>query len=291
MKNLTTLDALSLSDITNILDEAEAFKNGLKTNTLKGKKIANLFFEPSTRTHYSFIAAEMNLDMKITDFSAETSSLRKGETLYDTVKTFEVIGFDALVIRHRDDHYFELLKDVKIPILNAGDGSSHHPTQSLLDLMTIKESFGSFKGLKCAIVGDIKHSRVAHTNINIMNRLGMEVYISGPKAYNDNSAPYITFDKAVQEMDIVMLLRVQHERHVEKSEFDNQTYLIKYGLTIDKVKQMKDHAIILHPAPYNRNVEIADDVVICDKSRIFKQMENGVFVRMAVLNRAFTEEV
>lgn len=291
MKNLTTLDLLSIDEIYEILNQAKQFKEGKKDESLKGMKIANLFFEPSTRTHYSFISAEMNLDMKIADFNAETSSVKKGETLYDTVKTFEAIGYDVVVIRHPKNNYFNQLKNINIPILNAGDGSGNHPTQSLLDLMTIWEEYGSFKGFKCAIVGDISHSRVAHTNIGIMNRLGMKVYISGPKKYDDESAPYIDFNKAIQEMDIIMLLRVQHERHKEKADFTNESYLKSYGLTMDKVNQMKDHAIILHPAPFNRKVEIDDDVVECSKSRIFKQMENGVFIRMAVIKRSFKEEV
>lgn len=291
MKNLTTLDALSVQEIKDILSQAKAFKNGESETSLKGKKIANLFFEPSTRTHYSFISAQMNLDMKISDFNAETSSVQKGETLYDTVKTFEAIGYDAVVIRHSKNNYFDELRNIHIPILNAGDGSGNHPTQSLLDLMTIWDEFGDFNRLKCAIVGDIAHSRVAHTNIGIMSRLGMEVYISGPEEYNDGSAPYIDFMKAVKEMDVIMLLRVQHERHTEKAKFTQEEYLEQYCLTMDKVQMMKEHAIILHPAPFNRKVEIDDDVVECDKSRIFKQMTNGVYVRMAVLKRSFEEEV
>ncbi len=289
MKNLTTLDALSIEEIHEIIDQAIQFKVGKKEEKLKDKKIANLFFEPSTRTHYSFISAEMNLNMKIADFNAETSSVKKGESLYDTIKTFEAIGFDAVVIRHPENNYFKQLTNINIPILNGGDGSGNHPTQSLLDLMTILEEYEDFNGLKCAIVGDIKHSRVAHTNINVMKRLGMEVYISGPKAYDDGSAEYIDFNQAIEDMDIIMLLRVQHERHTEKANIES--YLEQYGLDMMKVNKMKKHAIILHPAPFNRGVEIDDDVVECEKSRIFKQMTNGVYIRMAVLKRSFEEEV
>ena len=289
MKNLTTLDALSVKEIHAILDQAIQFKAGKKDEKLKDKKVANLFFEPSTRTHYSFISAEMNLNMKIADFNAETSSVKKGESLYDTIKTFEAIGFDAVVIRHPENNYFNQLTNINIPILNGGDGSGNHPTQSLLDLMTIIEEYENFNGLKCAIVGDIKHSRVAHTNINVMKRLGMEVYISGPEEYDDGSAEYIDFNQAIEDMDIIMLLRVQHERHTEKANIES--YLEQYGLDMMKVNKMKKHAIILHPAPFNRGVEIDDDVVECEKSRIFKQMTNGVYIRMAVLKRSFEEEV
>lgn len=285
MKNLFALNDLSVLDIHEILDEAEKFKLGKEYKELEGKKVANLFFEPSTRTHYSFIAAEQNLGMKDTNFNAEASSLKKGESLYDTVKTFESIGFDALVIRHPQNGYFNQLDGINIPIMNGGDGTGNHPTQSLLDLMTIKEEFGKFEGLKCTIVGDIRHSRVAHTNIEVMKRLGMEVYVSGPTEFDDGIGEYIDFDKAIKEMDIIMLLRVQYERHGYEIQLSKEEYLKNYGLTMEKVELMKKSAIIMHPAPFNRKTEIDDDVVECKKSRIFKQMTNGVYLRMAVLKR------
>lgn len=288
MKNLFSLKDLSVTDIHEILDEAMEFKKGKQYDLLKGKKVVNLFFENSTRTHYSFIKAQQNLGMIDTNFNAEASSIKKGESLYDTVKTFESLGYDAFVIRHPQNNYFLKLDGIKKPIMNGGDGTGNHPTQSLLDLMTIKEEFGKCEGLKIAIVGDIRHSRVAHTNIEVMERLGMEVYISGPEEFNDGSGTYIDFNKAVKDMDIIMLLRVQYERHGYEIQLSKEDYLRNYGLTMDKVNKMKEHAIIMHPAPFNRKTEIDDDVVECSKSRIFKQMENGVFVRMAVLKRAFS---
>lgn len=287
MKNLFSLKELSVLDMHGILDEAEAFKAGKEFKELEGKKVVNLFFEASTRTHYSFISAEKNLGMKVTNFNSEASSVKKGESLYDTVKTFESIGFDALVIRHPQNNYFNQLRGIEVPIMNGGDGTGNHPTQSLLDLMTIREEFGKFEGLKCTIVGDIRHSRVAHTNIEVMKRLGMEVYISGPTEFNDGSGEYIELDKAIKEMDVIMLLRVQYERHGYEIQLSKEEYLKNYGLTMDKVDQMKPNAIIMHPAPFNRKTEIDNDVVECEKSRIFKQMANGVFVRMAVLKRGF----
>ena len=287
MKNLFSLKDLSVLDIHKILDEAEAFKAGKEFKELKGKKIANLFFEASTRTHYSFISAEQNLGMLDTNFNAEASSIKKGESLYDTVKTFESIGFDALVIRHPQNSYFTQLEGIQIPILNGGDGTGNHPTQSLLDLMTIREEFGHFEGLKCMIVGDIRHSRVAHTNIEVMKRLGMEVYVSGPAEFDDGSGEYIEFNQPYKEMDIIMLLRVQYERHGYEIQLSKEEYLKNYGLTMERVHEMKPSAIIMHPAPFNRKTEIDDDVVECPKSRIFKQMENGVYIRMAVLKRGF----
>lgn len=287
MNHLFTLKDLSVLDIQSILEEAIAFKKGKEFTELKGKKVVNLFFENSTRTHYSFIAAEQNLGMIDTNFNAEASSVKKGESLYDTVKTFESLGYDCMVIRHPQNNYFNQLETIQVPLMNGGDGTGNHPTQSLLDLMTIYEEFGTFEGLKATIVGDIRHSRVAHTNIEIMERLGMEVYISGPKEFDDGSGTYIDFNEAIETMDIIMLLRVQYERHGYEIQLSKEEYLRDYGLTMDKVDRMKKSAIIMHPAPFNRKTEIDDDVVECSKSRIFKQMENGVYVRMAVLKRAF----
>lgn len=290
MKHLFDLKSLSIEEINHILDEAEEFKAGKKYEGNANKLVANLFFEPSTRTHYSFVVAENKLDMKVIDFAPSSSSMNKGETLYDTVKTFEALGVDALVIRATENEYYkQFIDNINIPILNGGDGTGNHPTQSLLDLMTIREEYGKFEGLKIAIVGDIKHSRVASTNIEVMERLGMEVYTSGPKEYEVEKYNHIDFNKAIEEMDIIMLLRVQNERHSEAMSLTNEEYLRLYGLDEEKVSRMKEHAIIMHPAPFNRGVEIADEVCECPKARIFKQMTNGVFVRMAVLKRAMED--
>ena len=214
--------------------------------------------------------------------------MNKGESFYDTVKTFESFGIDALVIRSSKNEYYKQLVDrIHVPILNAGDGTKDHPTQSLLDLLTIRQEFGSFEGLKIAIVGDIKHSRVAHTNIEIMERLGMECYVSGPEEFKEEGYRYIDLDEAVANMDVLMLLRVQHERHASAMQISKEEYHQRFGLNMQRVMKMKEKAIIMHPAPFNRNVEIADDVVECEKSRIFKQINNGVYVRMAALKRAF----
>ena len=283
MRGLLTLKELSTTQIEEIIKYAIELKNG-KQVSYPGKKMATLFYENSTRTHYSFQVALMNLGIQVLCCDVSKSSVQKGETLYDTVRTFESIGVDGVIIRSSVDEYYKELETIKIPIFNGGDGKSNHPTQSLLDLMTIYEEFGYFKGLKCCIIGDIMHSRVAHTNIEIMKRLGMDVYISGPEEYNDNSATFITVDEAIKEMDVIMLLRVQFERHSENMSMSIEEYHQQYGLSLDKVNKMKDNAIIMHPAPVNRGVEIADDVVECEKSRIYKQMTNGVFVRMAAVS-------
>ncbi|MBQ7093876.1 MAG: aspartate carbamoyltransferase, partial [Clostridia bacterium] len=206
---------------------------------------------------------------------------------YDTVKLFDAIGCDFLVIRSPEvEYYKQLLGHVNAAILNAGDGTGNHPTQSLLDLLTIRQEFGKFEGLKCCICGDISHSRVAHTNFEVMRRLGMEVVTSGPDMFMEEGMNFEPFETALATSDIVMMLRVQHERHDGSVQFDKDEYHKNFGLTAENVAKMKDNAIIMHPAPFNRGVEIADEVVECDKARIFKQMSNGVFVRMAVLKRA-----
>ena len=205
------------------------------------------------------------------------------------MKTFSSFGVDALVIRDRQDEYYKQLTGINTPILSGGDGKKDHPTQSLLDLMTIREQFGHFEGLKIAIVGDVKYSRVAHTNIEVMERLGMKCYISGPEEFREDEYEYIDFETALKEMDIIMLLRVQHERHESEMQISKAEYHQRFGLTMERVNQMKDNAIIMHPAPFNRGVEIADDVVECEKSRIFPQIENGVYVRMAVMMRALED--
>lgn len=285
MKGLLTLKDLKTEKIIEIIEYACKIKNGYKVS-YPGKKVVTLFYENSTRTHFSFQCALMNLGINVLQCDTGRSSAQKGESLYDTVKTFESLGVDGVVIRSSQDEYFKELENINIPIFNGGDGKSNHPTQSLLDLMTIYEEFGKFEGIKCCIVGDIVNSRVAHTNIEVMQRLGMDVYISGPEEFNDNSCKFISFDEAIKEMDVIMLLRIQFERHTEGMKMTVEDYHKEYGLTLDRVNQMKENAIIMHPAPVNRGVEIADDVVECQKSRIFPQMTNGVYIRMAVVSLA-----
>ena len=290
MKNIVNLSDLSLEQIHHLIDEAIAFKNGKTVDYHQKKVVANLFFEPSTRTHYSFDMAAGNLGCRTQNFEASNSSLKKGETLYDTCKLFESIGCDALVIRHTDDDYYKQLEGIHIPILNAGDGKGNHPSQSLLELMTIKEEFGHFEGLKVVIVGDILHSRVAHSNYDVMQRLGMQVYTYGPLEYKQDGYNYVDFDDVIEDMDVVMLLRVQHERHAGDEDFSKENYHRIYGLSLERYKRLKETAIIMHPAPINRDVEIKDELVESGKSRIFRQMHNGVFIRMAMIHEVLENE-
>lgn len=292
MKNILSMSQLSNEEVLNLIDSAIDFKAGKKSEIGQDKFAINLFFENSTRTKSSFQVAEMKLGMKEIEFEASTSSTSKGETLYDTVKTEESIGASVAVIRHSQDKYYEDLvnnHNLKIHIINGGDGTGQHPSQSLLDLMTIYEHFGSFDGLKVGIIGDLSHSRVAHSNAEILTRLGASVCFGGLNSwYTPEFAeigPHMSVDELCQEMDVVMLLRVQHERlsAEENKNFSKADYFEKYGLDMNRVNMMKPDAMIMHPAPVNRGAEIADDVVECDKSYIFPQMANGVFMRMAMI--------
>ncbi|MDN4523490.1 aspartate carbamoyltransferase catalytic subunit [Fictibacillus fluitans] len=290
MKHLLTMNDLSLMEIEQILHDAHGFSKGEKWRPAEMTFAANLFFEPSTRTRMSFEVAQKKLGFEVLNLDCGFSSTQKGETLYDTVRTMEEIGAKAAVIRHSQDRYFEeLAGKVNIPIINAGDGCGNHPTQSLLDLLTIQQEFIVLQGLKVVIVGDIRHSRVARSNAEILNRLGAKVYFSGPREWYDEELAeghYLSMDEACDMADVLMLLRIQHERHDCKSGMTAKQYHEAYGLTPAREKRMKDQAIIMHPAPVNRGVEIADELVECGKSRIFKQMNNGVYVRMAVLKWA-----
>lgn len=284
MKHLISVDDLNTADILDIFELAHRFQNK-ELSITKQIFAANLFFEPSTRTKTSFIVAERKLQIESLDFQAEHSSINKGETLLDTAKTFEAIGADLLVIRHSSDDWAkEITPHVSIPVINGGAGTKDHPTQSLLDAYTIYQEFGTFSDLNIVIAGDIKHSRVAHSSLEILEKLGSTIYVSGAKEHMDEVSPYpyAPIDEAVEIADVLMLLRIQHERH-EVSNHNTTSYLKQYGLTIEREKQMKAEAIIMHPGPVNRGVEIDSALVEAKRSRIFKQMNNGVYIRMAIL--------
>lgn len=284
MKHLISVDDLSNDEILRTFELAKKFRsNPFEIN--RQLFAANLFFEPSTRTKMSFIVAERKLQIETLDFHPELSSMHKGETLLDTAKTFEAIGANVLVIRHENDNWAtDVTPHLSIPVINGGAGTKDHPTQSLLDAYTIYEEFGSFNNLQVVIAGDIKHSRVAHSSLELLERLGATIYVSGAKEHMDEEGryPYVPIDEAVEIADVLMLLRIQHERH-EENEDPIHNYHEYYGLTLEREALMKPHAIIMHPGPVNRNVEIASELVEANRSRIFKQMENGVYIRMAIL--------
>lgn len=289
-----TITELSTERINRILTEAMAFATG-RTAKIEGEVFcSNLFFEDSTRTKTSFDIAERKLGLQVVPFDASNSSVNKGESLYDTVKTIESLGVNLVVIRDKKDRYFDDLKNISIPVINGGDGTGNHPSQCMLDLMTIYQEFGKFEGLKVGIVGDVKHSRVANSNAEALRRLGAKVYFSGPEQWFDEGAlingTYLAVEQLIAEVDVLMLLRIQHERHDAKMSFSASEYHRKYGLTKTREKAMKEGAIIMHPAPINRGVEIDTDLVECERSRIFRQMQNGVFARMAILKEALENE-
>ena len=284
MEHLVSMKDLTVEEIMLILDRAAIFKR-LGFRELPGTyTVCNLFFEPSTRTKTSFEMAERKVGAQIIPFETSFSSTLKGESLYDTIRTLEAIGLDALVIRHpADGFYEELIKRTNVAIINAGDGSGQHPTQSLLDIFTIQEEFGHFEGLKVLIAGDIAHSRVARSNAEALRKLGAEVTFLCPPEWAGEFDSVDNWDEVIEMSDVVMLLRVQHERHNTEMAYTKAAYHERYGLTIERAARMKKGAIIMHPAPVNRDVEIADSLIESPQSRIFKQVENGVYIRAAVL--------
>lgn len=292
--NLVTVADMDAEDAIDLIHEAQAYKAGKQAVLTAPAYAVNLFFENSTRTKTSFQMAQMKLGMHVLEFEAGTSSVKKGESLYDTVKTMESIGVNIAVIRHPENEYYQQLinhSDLKIGIVNGGDGSGQHPSQCLLDMMTIDEEFGGFKGLKVLIIGDLSHSRVAHSNAMMLNRLGAEVYFAGPEKWYDPAleqyGTFGDFDELLPHMDVVNLLRVQNERLTadDGQAFNADQYHQAYGLTLERAAKMKQGAIIMHPAPVNRGVEIDSSLVEAPNSRIFQQMTNGVYTRMAILSR------
>lgn len=292
---MLNVSSLSNEEILNILSQALEIANGKEFKTKESIFVSNLFFENSTRTKISFEVAERKLGLNVIPFDISQSSVNKGESLYDTIKTLQSIGINLAVIRHPQNEYYNELKDIDISIINGGDGTGEHPSQTILDLMTIQQEFGSFENLKVAIVGDIKHSRVANSTSRALKKLGAEIYFSGPREWcnkNDLSQQgnFKELDQIISEIDVLMLLRIQHERHDNQKSFSVKNYLQQYGLTKEREQKMKKSAIIMHPAPINRGVEIDSDLVECSRSRIFKQMENSVFARMAILKNTLEQK-
>lgn len=291
---MLTISQLSNQKLEELLDKALEISNGKSFKAKQDIFVSNLFFEDSTRTKTSFDVAERKLGLQVVPFDVTQSSVNKGETLYDTVKTLHSIGINLVVIRHKENEFYHQLKGIDVGVINAGDGTGNHPSQTLLDLMTIKQEFGKFEDLKVAIVGDVKHSRVANSVSDALRKLGSKVYLSGPREWFDEGSlmngTYRDLDGLIEEIDVLMLLRIQHERHDKKSSYTAEEYLRKYGLNKEREQKMKASSIIMHPAPINRGVEIDSDLVECSRSRIFKQMENGIFARMAILKDALEEK-
>ncbi|AMA61808.1 MULTISPECIES: aspartate carbamoyltransferase catalytic subunit [Kurthia] len=286
MKNLLSMDEVSTEEIMTILNRAAEFEAGAQPQLEKEYFVANLFFEPSTRTKTSFEVAERRVGATVIPFDTGFSSVLKGETLYDTVKTIQQSGIDAVVIRHKQDAYYEeLLEGLDVAIVNAGDGAGQHPSQSLLDLYTIFKEFGRFEGVQVTIAGDISHSRVAKSDAIALEKLGADVHFVCPPEWQGEFNAQHEWDQQIETSDVIMLLRVQHERDAAYEGFTTESYHAQYGLTVEREKQMKDGAIIMHPAPINRGVEIDSSLVECERSRIFAQMKNGLYIRMAIMEQ------
>lgn len=282
VKHFLSLASLTVSEIDSLLDRSHFFSQNSDTDSLlKNKVIALVFYEPSTRTRCSFEMAAIKLGARVINFSPENSSVKKGETVYDTLKTLESIGVDAIVLRHSDDNICEELKGkLRIPLINAGAGKHEHPSQGLLDLLTLRNEFGKLAGLKLGICGDIKHSRVAGSMLVAAEKYGMEILLTGPEKLLPMKG--VAFEEALKKVDAMMMLRIQLERH-QSLNIDAQDYRTRFGMSVERARLMKDHGIILHPGPFNRGVEIDDEMVEHSRSRISAQVSNGVFTRMAIL--------
>ncbi|MYL48775.1 aspartate carbamoyltransferase catalytic subunit [Halobacillus litoralis] len=291
-RNLLSIQQLSNEQIHDLLYLAERLKDPANRPSFSGHFAANLFLEPSTRTKTSFHIAERKMGFDVVELDGVDSSLTKGESLYDTLKTLESIGVDLAVVRQSEvGGLAACTEGLDMPLINAGDGCGEHPTQSLLDLYTIHEHFQSFRGLHVCIAGDLKHSRVARSNAYALRQLGAQVsFVSKPEWQDPTmTEDYITIDEAVGTCDVLMLLRIQHERHTNHDE--TGSYLEQYGLTVEREARMLNHSIILHPAPVNRGVEIDERLVECKKSKIFRQMTNGVTMRMAIIHALMKGEL
>ncbi len=294
-KDLLGMGQLSVEDIELVLDTAESLKEISqreikKVPTLRGKSVVNFFYEPSTRTRTSFEMAAKRLSADTVSLSATGSSMVKGETLIDTARNLQAMSPDLIVLRHSSSGAPHLLaREVKAGIINAGDGINEHPTQALLDLYTIRERMGKIKGLKTAIIGDIEHSRVARSNIIGLTKMGAEVTISGPPTMiplrADSLGVKVVYDpaEAVRDKDVIMVLRIQLERQSKILFPSVREYSACFGITKEILKRAREDAIIMHPGPINRGVELASDVADGPHSVILDQVANGVAVRMALL--------
>lgn len=294
-RHLLGIEPLTREEIYLILDTADSFKEVSsreikKVPTLRGKTIVTLFYEASTRTRTSFELAAKRLSADTVSISTAASSVQKGETLIDTVRNIEAMAADAFVVRHSCSGVPTLLaRSCRATIINAGDGAHEHPTQALLDAMTIRERKGRIEGLRVAIIGDIRHSRVARSNIHLLTKLGAEVRVAGPGTLLPNAidklGAFVTSsaDEAIEGADAVMMLRIQQER-MDKSFLPSLREFAKfYGLSRERMKRAKPDAIVMHPGPINRGVELDYDLADCESSVILDQTANGVAVRMAVL--------
>jgi aspartate carbamoyltransferase catalytic subunit len=297
-RDLLGIRELSAADITGILDTAENFREISnreikKVPALRGKTVINLFFESSTRTRTSFELAAKRLSADAVNISIASSSVSKGETLIDTALNLDAMAPDCIVVRHSSAGVpHQLAKVSRAAIVNAGDGANEHPTQALLDAMTIREHKGTIAGLEVAIIGDILHSRVARSNIHLLTKMGARVRVAGPRPLVPPDMAYFVekdlfvmprIEDAIEGADVVMILRIQRERQDSAFFPTLREYAIHYGLTQERLDLAQKDAIVLHPGPMNRGIEISSDVADSSRSLILDQVKYGVAVRMAVL--------
>lgn len=294
-KHILGLDHLSVPDIEHILNTAESFKeisrrSIKKVPVLRGKTVVTLFFEPSTRTRLSFDIAAKRMSADTFSISASTSSTTKGESLADTAKNIEAMMPDIIVMRHPSSGASNYLANrINTSVINAGDGTHEHPSQGLLDLMTVKEHKGKIKGLKVAIIGDITHSRVAHSDIIGFSKMGANVFVSGPatlipkKISRLGARVCTTIEEAVNNADVVMPLRIQKERQSDPLIPSFREYAAFFGINRQILQVAKPDALVMHPGPINRGVELAPDVADGSQSVILHQVTNGVAIRMALM--------
>lgn len=302
-KHILALRDLSKEDMELLLETAESMReinsrDIKKVPTLRGRTIINLFYESSTRTRTSFEIAGKRLSADTINISPSTSSATKGETLADTALNLQAMKPDIVVMRHAvsGSHYF-LSNKLNCSIINAGDGAHEHPSQGLLDMLTIKDRFGRLDGLKVAIVGDITHSRVARSNIQGLTRMGSHVYLAGPPTMMPpgveklgNVTVCSSMTEAISDADVVMMLRIQQERQGKTLMPTTREYCRYFGLNPENLKLARPDAMVMHPGPINRGVELSSCVADGDQSHVLKQVENGVAVRMAMLYHVCSEE-
>jgi aspartate carbamoyltransferase catalytic subunit len=297
-KDLLGIRELSAAEITHILDTAESFRDISlreikKVPALRGRTVINLFFEPSTRTRTSFEIAAKRLSADAINISPSNSSVSKGETLLDTARNLEAMSPDCIVVRHSSAGApHQLARVCRAAIVNAGDGSHEHPTQALLDALTIRERKGHISGLRVAIIGDILHSRVARSNIHLLTKLGATVRVAGPGTLvppefgdlvEEGLLVENRIEQAIEDADVVMILRIQRERQDAAFFPSMREYAVHFGLNLDRLAGAAPDAIVMHPGPMNRGIELASDVADGARSLILDQVSNGLAVRMAIL--------
>ncbi len=300
-KDLLGIRELSVEEIQTILDTAEAFREISrrpikKVPTLRGRTVINLFFEASTRTRTSFEIAAKRLSADAINISVSSSSLNKGETIVDTARNLEAMVPDAIVIRHPSSGVpHQLARICRTSVINAGDGAHEHPTQALLDALTIREHKGSIEGLQIAIIGDIAHSRVARSNLHLLTKLGANVRVAGPRTLippeferlaEGRPGKVLTtnsIDDAIEGADVLLMLRVQLEREASAHFPSLREYSSFYGLNAKRMRLARRDAVVIHPGPVNRGIEVASDVIDGPYSLVYEQVTNGVAIRMAVL--------